>query len=713
MTTVGSPDEPALSFPRQYARTRRFTLGAPRAFRVAPDGGRVLFLRSPAGDDPQTCLWRLDVGTGEERVVADSRALTGGDEHLPPEERARRERLRETASGVVAYACDADMRQVVFPLSGRVYLTDLAGDGTTRPLETAAAAGTVIDPRLDPSGRRMAYVSAGSLHVLDVASGQDRVVAEPDGPDVTWGLAEFVAAEEMDRYRGYWWAPDGDALLVARVDGERVPRRYIADPANPDRRPEPVAYPMAGTVNAEVTLWLVGLDGGRVPVPWNNVAYEYLVTADWDEHGPRAVVQSRDQRHMRILEIDPASGASGVLREDHDPVWLDIVPGVPAFTRSGALVWAADADDTKRLLIDGEPVTPPGLQVDSVLDVDGDTVLFAATGEPTELHLWTYGPDGLQRLTDAPGVHLGRRAGGTTVVTAQSLDHDGVEVRVLRGSSGSGREVAKIASYAAVPNLTPRVELLRSGEREIRTALLLPGGHDPANGPLPVLLDPYGGPHSLRVRTARRAFLESQWLADQGFAVVVADGRGTPARGPAWDRSVRGDLLTPVLEDQIAALEATARKHPGVLDTSRVGIRGWSFGGYLAAAAVLRHPDVFHAAVAGAPVTEQRLYDTHYTERYLGHPDEEPENYDRCSLLPDAPKLSRPLLLIHGLADDNVLVAHTLRLSSALLAAGRPHTVLPLSGVTHMTPQEVVAENLLLIQVDFLTRALNGAAPTG
>jgi dipeptidyl-peptidase-4 len=218
-------------------------------------------------------------------------------------------------------------------------------------------------------------------------------------------------------------------------------------------------------------------------------------------------------------------------------------------------------------------------------------------------------------------------------------------------------------------------------------------------------MDPYGGPGAQRVLAARNPFLEPQWWADQGFAVVVADGRGTPGRSPAWEREIALDLATGVLDDQVEALHASAETYDD-MDLSRVAIRGWSFGGYLAALAVLRRPDVFHAAVAGAPVTDWRLYDTHYTERYIGHPDEHPEAYDRCSLLEDAAKLERPLLLIHGLADDNVVAAHTLRLSSALLAAGRPHSVLPLSGVTHMTPQEVVAENLLLFQLDFLRRAL-------
>ena len=206
----------------------------------------------------------------------------------------------------------------------------------------------------------------------------------------------------------------------------------------------------------------------------------------------------------------------------------------------------------------------------------------------------------------------------------------------------------------------------------------------------------------------RSAYLTSQWFAEQGFAVVIADGRGTPGRGPAWDRAVAGDLADPVLEDQVDALRAAADRFAD-LDTGRVAIRGWSFGGYLAALAVLRRPDVFHAAIAGAPVTDWRLYDTHYTERYLGDPDRDKDAYDRCSLISPAERSvvsRRPLMLIHGLADDNVVVAHTLRLSAALLAAGYPHTVLPLSGITHMASQETVAENMLLLQLDFLRRAL-------
>ena len=240
--------------------------------------------------------------------------------------------------------------------------------------------------------------------------------------------------------------------------------------------------------------------------------------------------------------------------------------------------------------------------------------------------------------------------------------------------------------------------------------VLLPQGWTAADGPLPVLMEPYGGPHHAEVGYAARAYLESQWVADQGFAVVIGDGPGTPG-SPSWERAMRLDLATPALDAQVAALHAAAEANPGALDLSRVAIRGWSFGGYLSALAVLRRPDVFHAAVAGAPVTDWLLYDTAYTERYLGLPEEEPAAYAASSLLADAHLLSRPLLIIHGLSDDNVVAAHSLRLSSALLAAGRQHSLIPLSGVTHMTPQEVVAENLLLLQMDFVRQAL-GVRPS-
>jgi dipeptidyl-peptidase-4 len=690
------------SFPRQYARTRRFSLGSPRDLQVAPDGRSVLFVRSAGGADPVGCLWRLDVESGSEHLLVDPVDLLGGGaEELSPEERARRERARETATGVVRFATDRARALAVFTLSGRLFAVEVEGGGPARALPSATP---VEEPRPDPDGTLVAYVSGGALRVTAVDGSGDRLLAEPESETVTYGLAEFAAAEEMDRTEGFWWDPAGGRLLVARADTAPVRLLHIADPADPARPPAEVRYPLAGTDNVAVSLLLLGLDGGRVPVQWDAGTHEYLARVDWSEHGLVLGVQSRDQRSLQLLSVDPATGATTLLREDLDPHWVHLVDGVPARTAAGELVWTVDAGGARRLSVGDDLVTPPELQVRAVLDVDGDTVLFSAWREPTEVGLFTWSSAGGVHevaATGAPAVRSGRRQGGTTVVVEHTLERDGADVAVLAG----GRRVATIASLAETPVLQPRVSLLRLGPRDLRAALLLPSGHEAGGGSLPVLLDPYGGPGAQRVLAARSAHLSSQWFAEQGFAVLVVDGRGTPGRGPEWERAVAGDLAGPALEDQVDGLLAAAASYPD-LDLGRVAIRGWSFGGYLAALAVLRRPDVFHAAVAGAPVTDWALYDTHYTERYLGHPAREPGAYEGSGLLGEAAKLSRPLMLIHGLADDNVVVAHTLRLSAHLTAAGRPHTVLPLSGVTHMTPQEEVAENLLLLQLDFLKRAL-------
>ncbi|GAA3864605.1 prolyl oligopeptidase family serine peptidase [Saccharothrix violaceirubra] len=677
-----------ISFPRQQARTQRFTLGAPRTVVVSPDGGRVYFLRTAGGR--ANGLWVF--ADGVETLLVDPDRLLTDPEDLSPEERARRERSREQGAGIVGYATDGDVTRAAFTLSGRLFVVGLA-TGDVRELPTP---GPVIDPRLDPTGRRVGYVTGGALHVVDLDTGEDRVVAEPDAPDVTWGLAEFIAAEEMSRFRGYWFSPDGGRVLAARVDNSPVDRWYIADPANPATPATEIAYPAAGTPNADVTVAIFG-PAGRVDVDWDRAAFPYLTTAHWSAGGrPLLSVQSRDQRHVRVLAVDPDTGTTEVVADDTDPHWLEIVPGTPAWTPDGRLVRVLPQGDANRLLVGDRAWTPDGFQVRAVLEVTAEDVLVSAsTDDPTRIHVFRVTADAVERLSAEDGVHGAARGGDTLVLSSAGMDHFGTRTTV------SGVE---IASMAEEPVLTPEVRLLTVGERNLRAALLFPRDHVPGTK-LPVLLDPYGGPHAQRVLAARNAYLASQWLADQGFAVLVVDGRGTPGRGPVWEREIASDFAGATLDDQVDALHAVAATEPD-LDTTRVGIRGWSYGGYLAALAVLRRPDVFHAGIAGAPVTDWRLYDTHYTERYLGHPAENPEVYDTNSLIADAPNLTRPLMIVHGLADDNVVAAHMLRLSSALLAAGRPHTVLPLSGVTHMTPQEEVAENLLLVQVDFLKKAL-------
>jgi dipeptidyl-peptidase-4 len=410
-------------------------------------------------------------------------------------------------------------------------------------------------------------------------------------------------------------------------------------------------------------------------------------------------LQNREQTKLAVCAVDTSTGALSTVRTETDQYWIDLVAGSPALLEDGRLAMCCERNGVRALTIGDHVVTNGDTQVRSIIATTPTTVFFAANpiADPTVLHVMRCALSDLSvsSLTSETGVHTASVGGDTIVIRSTTLREKRTATRV-----NSTHEIPNNAETSLV---TPNVTLHRVGANKIATAIVMPHDHD--GSPLPILFDPYGGPHAQRVVSASGAYFASQWFANQGFCVVIADGRGTPGRGTQWERDVHHDLATKILEDQIAVLHELPNLVP-CADTTRVGIRGWSFGGYLAALAVLRAPNLFHAAVAGAPVTKWDLYDTHYTERYMGNPKTNPEDYESTSLVAHAHLLERPLLLIHGLADDNVLAAHTLQFSTALLHHGKVHELLALSGVTHMTPQEVVAENLLLHQLQFLQRHL-------
>jgi dipeptidyl-peptidase-4 len=697
------------SFPRLAARTMNFQLGLPRGFVVSPDGDRVVFLRADHGTSRSHSLWVYDVATGDERKVADpGLLLSDDDEQLTPEERARRERMRVATSGIVAFSTDDDVTVAAFALSSRLFVADLAGLSRVREIPVDAP---VIDPRLDPTGRAIAYAGDRALHVVD-QSGVDRVLVGPESgepAEVVWGLAEFIAAEELDRTRGFWWAPDGSALLVARYDESPVPVWHIADPAHPEVEPIRQRYPQAGKANAVVSLHVVWLGGERVDVDWRSdqeldgIGLEYLAEVEWRHGKPLLALLTRDQRRLELREVDVRSGTTTPVQMFTDDAWVELMPGTPRRLTDGRILHGLDDGDTRRLALDGMPFTPLSLQVREVLGIEDTAVIASVVPRVASVSVARLGYDGsVSLLSDPAGVATGAVGGETVVTQNRTL----TELATTTTVASRGLTAGVIESRNEQPPITLNLETMQVGSRDYPTTVLFPLGHVRGSQRLPVLMDPYGGPHGQRVANAGQSYLASQWLADQGFAVIVADGRGMAGRGPAWDRLAKNDFIG-TIDDQAEVLQELAKRYPDDIDTSRVGIRGWSFGGYIALAGVLRRPDVFAAAVAGAPVSDQRLYDTCYSERYLGHPDVNQDVYDANDLTLLADRLTKPLMMIHGLADDNVAIAHTLKMSTALLTAGKPHEVLPLPGITHMASSETVAENLLLLQVAFLRRAMN------
>ncbi|MDO8732300.1 MAG: prolyl oligopeptidase family serine peptidase [Actinomycetota bacterium] len=692
------------SYPRQRARTRGFQLGRPRNFHITQS--RVLFIRSSSGSDSAGSLWSVEFGTeSTERCIVDVRSDLPFDSEadLPEAERARRERMREVTGGITAFSVNAAGSHAVFPVSGVPYLVDLnTGDLTTLP-----SPGPVVDPRIDSAGTYVAFVHEGSLYVVDLAKLEDGAtcVAASTSPSESWGLADYIAAEELSRYQGHWWLSEQPGtLLTERADDAAVLEWWISDPAHPTNAPHAMRYPAAGTTNATIELWCINPSGESLQLTWDFEAYPYLASVNPGSNGTIVELLTRDQRTVSICRVDLLSHELVEIQSRTDHAWIDVMPGVPCITDANELleILADEETDTYRLCKAGKLLTPAGLQLRGLVSHNAEAAIFSASSTATSLALYriTYATGAVEALTDETGWSGGSFEDTTSIVSAAHAFQAQTSFVVTHG-----HRTHEVVNHAESPNIELHLEYAVAGADQLQACILWPRGHVPGSRKLPVIMSPYGGPHGQRVMRNAAAFTTEQWIADQGFAVIVADGHGSPGRGPSWERDVLNDLATYPLADQVQALQALATGHAD-LDTDRVGIRGWSFGGYLAALAVLDRPDIFKAAVAGAPVTDWTLYDTAYTERYLGHPDTNPDAYNRTSLLLRANQLTRPLLMLHGLADDNVHVAHTLQLSSALLAAGKPHAVVPLTGVTHMTPQEIVAENLLRLEIDFFSEHL-------
>ena len=693
---------PADTFLAQLAATGRFRLGRPNTISLAPNGSAVLFLRSGPRSFVQD-LYEFDVARGRERVLLTAAGILHGTrEVLSAEERARRERQRLSARGIASYQLSKNGRRILVPLTGRLFVIERA-DGAMRELK--GAPGFPIDPRFSPDGSKVACVRDHDLFVTDLGTGQERRLTEGGGGAISNGEAEFVAQEEMDRDQGYWWSPDGRTLAYQRTDVSRVETFRIADPAHPERPPQEWPYPRPGKNNADVRLGLIAVAGGATTwVTWNRERYPYLANVVWEEQSPLTIlVQNRTQTEEVLLTVDPGTGATRPLLIERDRAWLNLMGGMPKWLADGrSFLWLTERNGARQLELRGRDghliraLTPakPGLHDEVDLDEAHGTVWVRGGDDPTETQLFQVPLGGGQRefVTHEPGQH-----------GAVFSDDRSVFVHTLSPLAGlprwfvqsrEGKMLGELRSVAETPAITPRLEFtIAADSLASRAVLVRPRTFDPSRR-YPVIVSVYGGPHSQTVLAVSQNYLVQQWIADQGFIVVSIDGRGTPNRGRAWERAIKGDLIAVPLYDQVRALEALGRQYPE-LDLTRVGIYGWSFGGYFSVLAVERRPAVFHAAVAGAPVTDWLDYDTHYTERYMGLPDANRAGYRASSALTWADDLTRPLLILHGTADDNVYFFHSLKLCDALLKAGKTFEFVPFAGYTH-----IVADSIGVAQVN-------------
>lgn len=705
-------DESAVEFLRAYGETFGFTSGRPTSITMTPDGSTVFFLRSDARSFTRD-LYALDIATGREsRLASAEYLLDGRAEHISAEERASNERQRRVASGIASYELSRDGDRLLVPLSGRLFVIDRSEN---RVVELSSDAGYARDARLSPDGRRVSCVRGGELYVIDVASGVEQQLTKASAPTVTNGSPDYVAQEELQRDEGCWWSPDGRVLIYQQTDTSAVAEISLGDPMHPAATPHALRFPYSGSNNPDVRLGILPSAGGETTwIQWDRAQYPYVARVVWTEGNPcTLLVQSRDQTELMLLSVDVDSGITRVLLLESDPAWVNVDITVPRWLEDGSgFLWSSERSGVWKLELrahDGafvRALTDETVGYEGLLGFDNGARVAYVLGAASDAsrQLWSVPLDTTpRRISFERGVH--------GAVFAES---GGLRVRVFAGLSGTrsyiveaqdGRALAELTSKAEDPRLELNAEWTVIGSSRCRALVLRP--RDFVTGrPYPVIVSFYGGNYAAAERRATAVFLPTslansvvpvsgmylldQWLADRGFIVVNIEGRGMPGRGRAWERDIHARLGDVLVADQLEGLKALADRIPE-MDMRRVGIFGWSLGGYVGCLALLRHPDIFHAAIVGAPVTEWRDYTTHYTERYFGgRPEERTDIYNRASLLTYAKDLVRPLLLVHGTADDNVTFSHSIKLSNELFRAGKHHDFLPLAGLSHMVPDPVV-----------------------
>ena len=695
------------------AATRNYSLGIPANAAPSPDGKAILYFRSGPRDTVQR-LYEYELATRKEReLVAPESLLAGKHEELSAEEKARRERARISVTGFTHFELSRDGGRVLLPFNGRLFVVARQG-GKITPLPGEGW----IAPQFSPDGTKVAALRGDELHVVDIGTGADRQLTKGAGETLQHGEAEFVAQEEMDRREGFWWSPDSRFIAYEEADLSPVQPSYIADPMEPSQKPVEFRYPRAGTANAVVRLGVIAAEGGpTVWVPWDNKAYPYLVRAGWQKGGPLTLfVENRAQSEGKYSAADPRTGATRLLWTERDQAWITPPPPEPKqvpywFADGSGFLWMTERGGQAQLerhAVSGKllnAVTPADFRFEALLDVDeakGTAIVEGGrdrlSREIFEVPLAGGAP---KPVAAAPGFHSGV-FGEQHALFAHSYN-------LADGSQGvdllarDGKKIVDLRSVAEAPAFLPKLEHFTVGSRDFDALAIKPRNFDPKKK-YPVILSVYGGPAGKEVWASPRRYFQQQCMADQGYIVAVSDNRGTPGRDAQWMRAIKNNAIDIPLGDQIEALQALGKRVPQ-MDLTRVGVFGWSFGGYFSAMATIRRPDVFAAGVAGAPVVDWQDYDSFYTERYMGLPAGNADGYRKSNVLTYASNLRQPLLIVHGVTDDNVHFQNTMQLALALLRAGKLYELLLLPG-THMLSDDVIRARETERQMAFLAKHL-------
>jgi len=707
---------------------------------MSPDGSRVTYLKGRPDQKDRLDLWEYNIRDGHTRLLVDSNILPPQGEKLSDEEAGRRERQRTAAlSGILEYSFAPSGKALLFPLCGKLYYYELSNPKTITPMEIAPVGGFVTDAAVSPSGSHVAYVREQNLFVFDIVSRLERALTSDGGGPIKNGMAEFIAQEEMDRAKGYWWAPDGNYIAFARVDENpvAVTQRFEIDADNVTTFAQ--RYPAAGQANVLIKVGVA--DVHSADITWIDLGSDpdiYLARVDWLPDGKTLAIQreSRNQRQLDLLFADTTTGKSHVVLTETSKTWIDLHDDLTFLKHSQEFIWQSARSGYQHLyLYDYEGrlirrLTSGEWNVDDFrhravkgVDEKDRMIYFSATEKsPTERHLYrtsldTMDPMQVFRVSQEAGLHsVIMSSDSHFYVDSFNSSMQPPRVRLLAADGKLKAELLENRLDATHPdaaymadNSMGEIGSIKANDGQTLYYRLYKPAHLDSGKRYPAIVDVYGGPGVQRVLDNWSGSSFTQILTRAGFIVFQLDNRGTASRGVKFQSPIHGQLAEVEVADQVRGARWLASQ--AYVDAARIGVWGWSYGGYMTLMLMLKAPEVFSAGAAGAPVTDWTLYDTHYTERYLGTPENNPAGYTDSSVLSHAKGLRGRLLILHGMADDNVLFSNSTKLFRRLQDLGKPFDVMVYPGAKHGLTRQHEGRHAFATVLRFFEECLGKTQP--